>query len=219
MDGWVKIHRKIWDNPRSRDPEWTAVWLWMICRASRGGADVLWKGNRITLLPGQFTAGREQIAKDTGVNASKVKRIISCLKTDQQIDQQTSNLCSLFSITKWVDYQINDQQDGQPVTSNRPATDQQLTTKQEREEREEVIREPRTAPRETFVPPSVEEISSYCLERKNQVNAERFRDFYACKGWMVGKNKMKDWKAAVRTWEEGAKVHTPQLTSAGGYSP
>lgn len=53
----------------------------------------------------------------------------------------------------------------------------------------------------TFHKPTLEEISSYCLERKNNVNPSKFYDFYESKGWMVGKNKMKDWKACVRTWE------------------
>lgn len=57
--------------------------------------------------------------------------------------------------------------------------------------------------RKVFVPPSVEEVHEYCCERMNNVDAEAFVDFYASKGWMVGKNKMKDWKAAVRTWEKG----------------
>ena len=49
--------------------------------------------------------------------------------------------------------------------------------------------------------PTLEEIKAYCLERKNNVEAERFIDFYQSKGWLVGKSKMKDWKACVRTWE------------------
>lgn len=53
-----------------------------------------------------------------------------------------------------------------------------------------------------FRPPTVEEVEAYCLERNNKVDAERFVDFYASNGWRVGKNPMKDWKAAVRTWEK-----------------
>lgn len=52
-----------------------------------------------------------------------------------------------------------------------------------------------------FTPPSVEEVDEYCKGRKNNVDPAAFVDFYESKGWMVGKNKMKDWKAAVRTWE------------------
>jgi hypothetical protein len=52
-----------------------------------------------------------------------------------------------------------------------------------------------------FTPPSVNDVAQYCTERNNNVDAVKFVDFYASKGWMIGKNKMKDWKAAVRTWE------------------
>ena len=58
-------------------------------------------------------------------------------------------------------------------------------------------------PRKKFVKPTVEEVREYCLERKNNVNPEKFIDFYESKDWYIGKNKMKDWKAAVRTWERG----------------
>ena len=53
-----------------------------------------------------------------------------------------------------------------------------------------------------FAKPSVEEVQAYCDERDNGVDARSFVDFYESKGWMVGKNPMKDWKAAVRTWEQ-----------------
>lgn len=56
-----------------------------------------------------------------------------------------------------------------------------------------------------FIPPSVEEVEQYCLERSNNIDAQSFIDFYESKGWMIGKNKMKDWKAAVRTWERSRK--------------
>lgn len=52
-----------------------------------------------------------------------------------------------------------------------------------------------------FIKPSIEEIEQYCIERNNGINANAFYDFYESKNWMVGKNKMKDWKACVRTWE------------------
>lgn len=58
------------------------------------------------------------------------------------------------------------------------------------------------SPRSRFIPPTVEEVKAYCEERKNNVNAERFIDYYTANGWKIGKNAMKDWKAAVRTWEK-----------------
>ena len=59
-----------------------------------------------------------------------------------------------------------------------------------------------TKPSRRFTPPTVEEVQDYCWERGNAVDPQRFVDYYTSNGWMVGKNKMKDWKAAVRTWEQ-----------------
>lgn len=56
-----------------------------------------------------------------------------------------------------------------------------------------------------FTKPCIEEIQKYCLERKNNVNPNQFYDFYESKNWFIGKNKMKDWRAAVRTWERNGK--------------
>lgn len=53
-----------------------------------------------------------------------------------------------------------------------------------------------------FIPPTVQEVDAYCKERNNGIDAQSFVDFYSSKGWMIGKNKMKDWKASVRTWEK-----------------
>ena len=55
--------------------------------------------------------------------------------------------------------------------------------------------------RAIFIPPTISEVKEYCEKRKNGINPEQFVNFYQSKGWMIGKNKMKDWKAAVRTWE------------------
>ena len=52
-----------------------------------------------------------------------------------------------------------------------------------------------------FTPPTVEDVETYCRERGNNIDPERFVDFYTSKGWRVGNQKMKDWKAAVRNWE------------------
>ena len=56
-----------------------------------------------------------------------------------------------------------------------------------------------------FSPPTVENVRAYCSENGYSVDPERFVDFYKCNGWMVGKNHMKDWKAAVRSWERKEK--------------
>jgi len=56
-----------------------------------------------------------------------------------------------------------------------------------------------------FSPPTIDEVKAYCRERNKGVDPERWYNHYTANGWMVGKNKMKDWKAAVRTWETTVK--------------
>lgn len=70
-----------------------------------------------------------------------------------------------------------------------------------------------------FVAPTVEEVQAYCFERGNSVDPNQFVDFYTSKGWKVGKNPMKDWKAAVRTWEQrDSRAAQPrQLTSSNPF--
>lgn len=63
-----------------------------------------------------------------------------------------------------------------------------------------------------FMPPTVDDVRSYCKERKNDVDPERFIDFYASKGWKVGNQPMKDWKACVRTWERSSRA-SPSKTN------
>ena len=59
-------------------------------------------------------------------------------------------------------------------------------------------------PRSRFVPPTLEEVAAYCRERGKGVDPQRFHDYYTANGWTQGKGKpIKDWRAAVRTWEAG----------------
>jgi len=70
-----------------------------------------------------------------------------------------------------------------------------------------------------FSPPSVEEVREYCKSRNNGIDPEQFVAFYGSKGWMIGKNKMKDWKQAIITWESQRKQNAPEQTPtfrAGG---
>lgn len=71
----------------------------------------------------------------------------------------------------------------------------------------------------TFVKPTIEEVRAYIAEKCYHFDAERFHAFYESNGWMVGRNKMKDWKAACRTWEGNRKEESPSLFSQSEYIP
>lgn len=77
-----------------------------------------------------------------------------------------------------------------------------------------------------FVKPTVAQVKAYCAERKNRVDPQAFVDFYESKGWMVGRNPMKDWQAAIRTWEKnsnevsyGKRTGTPRVGPGQQYDP
>ena len=92
-------------------------------------------------------------------------------------------------------------------TSAEPAQKRRITVPSSSSssvEREETPPTPssESKPRKQFVTPTVDQVRAYCLERRNHVDPEKFVDHYESTGWMVGKVRMKNWKASVRTWEK-----------------
>ena len=69
-----------------------------------------------------------------------------------------------------------------------------------------------TTKRKRFEKPTLSEIKAYCIERGNKVDAQHFFDYYESNGWRVGKNSMKNWQAAVRTWEKNSYTNTTKQT-------
>ena len=77
--------------------------------------------------------------------------------------------------------------------------------------------EDESTPQKRFVKPTLEEVEAYCQERNKGVDAQRWYDYYSSNGWKVGKNPMKDWKAAVRTWERSDSNGKPKSTNFTPY--
>ena len=95
----------------------------------------------------------------------------------------------------------------QNETKTEPKTNQDVTETEPNENVNVNVNEndlKENTKRKVFTKPTVEEVKAYCVERKNNVNPDKFIDFYESKGWLIGKNPMKDWKACVRTWEKGS---------------
>ena len=128
-NGWIKLHRKLLDNPVvMKDSDHLAVWIYLLLNASHTEYPVLFGGKKISLKAGQLITGRKSIASTLGISESKVRRILDLFEIDQQIDRQRSNKNSLVSILNWDKYQIFDQQIDQQATNKRPTSDQQATT-------------------------------------------------------------------------------------------
>lgn len=95
----------------------------------------------------------------------------------------------------------------QAVTKQKPSGNQ-TETKPEPKEKDKVKEKEKDNDKKSvvrFAPPSLQDVTAYCQAKGYTVDAERFIDYYSSQGWMVGKNKMKDWKAAVRNWNRSRR--------------
>jgi hypothetical protein len=134
--GWVKLHRKLLDHPRFTDGDWLKVWTTCLVLATHRPFKVIFEGKPKTLEPGQFITSRVSLAKATGVQESKVERILLSLKSEQQIEQLSTPRNRIISIKNWEKYQSTEQQNERQLNSNRTTSEH----KQELEEGKEVFR-------------------------------------------------------------------------------
>ena len=129
MEGWIKLHRKILDNPIiMKDSDHLAVWIYLLAHATHKEYPALFKGKKIMLQPGQLITGRKTIGEALRIEETKVKRILTCFENDQQIARQRSNKNSLISILQWDKYQESAQQNAQQMPNECPADAQQVPT-------------------------------------------------------------------------------------------
>lgn len=207
-NGWIKLYRSLLDNPIvCKDTEYFTIWAYILLKATRQDTPAIFKGEKITLKPGQLLIGRQAISNHFGgkssLSESKVQRVLKTLEIEQQIEQQTSNKNRLITVINWELYQDNEQQIEQRVNNQRTTTEQQLNTNKNirsKEVKEEVLKE--------CVKPShppLQEIIDFCNQNKFIMDPEQFYNYEESKGWKVGNIPMKDWKAACRNWEKREK--------------
>ena len=123
--GYIYLHRKILENPIiMKDSDYLSTWIYLLLEATHKKMDALFKGNRITLLPGQLITGRKAISLLLCIDEAKVQRILKHFENNKQIEQQTSNKNRLITIIKWHEYQKDEQQ----VNNNCTTDEQQVNT-------------------------------------------------------------------------------------------
>lgn len=122
--GWLRLHRKLRDNPRYRDSEAVHLWIHFLLSAEFQPRSAVFQGKVVKLAPGQFISSRRELSLATGICQAKIIRIIEQLKSDQQIEQRAGSKHSMFTVRNWRDYQKTDRRNDQPADSDRSATDQ-----------------------------------------------------------------------------------------------
>lgn len=184
------------------------AWIDMLLIANHKEGYFFVRGNKVTVSRGQIGMSQESFAKRWKWSRGKVSRFILSLETDGQIVQQKNNVTTLISICNYNEYQT----DGTTDNASSSTTDGRQTVLQtDTNNKNNNLNNDNTDNKgveekaKRFVPPTIDEIKIYCLERKNKVDPDKFFNFYQSKGWMVGRSKMKDWKAAIHTWEKSEK--------------
>ena len=131
MEGWIKLHRKMLDNPIvCKDAETIAIWIYLLLNATHKEASAVFKGKKIDLQPGQLITGRKSMASKLKISESKIQRTLNCFESEHQIKQQMSNQNRLITILRWNEYQggelhlehqMNNERttDEQPVNTNK----------------------------------------------------------------------------------------------------
>jgi len=128
-EGWIAVHRSMRKNPRyKKNSAWVHVWLELLLLATHSQKETIFKGEKITLNPGQLLTGRKAISANTGVSESCVERMLKTLENEQQIKQETSNINRLITILNWNTYQLNGQQNGQRANNQRTTGEQPADT-------------------------------------------------------------------------------------------
>lgn len=186
------------------------IFIWCLLKASHKEHEQLIGLQKITLQPGQFIYGRLKASKELKIKESTVNKYMRWLKDDEIINIKSNNKFSVITIVNWALYQFEDEENNSKSNSNVTTKEQQRNTNKnvknvKNDKNKDICGA--SPQKHKFIPPTLEEIKVYCQERNNNVDPERFFNFYESKNWMVGKNKMSKWKAAISTWE---KSDTPQ---------
>ena len=215
---WIKITTDMFDNRKIKHlrklPDGNnlvLIWIMLLTMAGRCNA------NGMIFLTETFPYSPKMLADELDFEENTVKLALSVFETLGMITFDGD----FMAVTGWEEYQNVDGMEQIRI--------QNRIRKQRQREKEKAMLEDmsrdshvtvtgchatdidkdidkdikeRNIKERNIIPPTVEMVRAYCLERGNNVDAEKFCDFYESKNWYVGKNKMKDWQAAVRTWEK-----------------
>ena len=159
----------------------------------------------------EFTVAVSVLVLKSGLNAQAIKRARNRLEQDGYITWKSrgGNQAAIYHLNSLV-VQNNIKNVPQCEPQNNPQTDPQSVPQCEpqsvpinKHKLNETSKEVPKGTKKKFIPPSVEEVRAYCIERGNGIDADLFIDHYTANGWVQGQGKpIKDWKACVRTWEK-----------------
>lgn len=218
--GWVKLNRSILDHWIWQDLEFYRAWTTLIMIANYEPKRRPFNGEIVTVESGQILGSVPYFAKATGLSIKRWRTLQKLLEKDGMIQIENTPKGARLTICNYSTYQVSGHAGGTLGARNGHAKG--ITIK-----REEVkntyyhkndsigndSQSDESAPKQkrvTFHKPTFEEVAAYANERQwwDATNeAQKFYDYQESVGWTVGRKPMKDWRAAMRTWERTLPVH------------
>lgn len=122
-NGWVKLHRKILENPIVRKPNYLALWVVLLLKANHKDNKMIWNNDILIIKEGQLLTGRKELSKETGIPEGTLEGILTAMEKNQHlIQQQKTTKYRIITILNWKNYQHSDN-----TSDNKPTTNQQQT--------------------------------------------------------------------------------------------
>jgi len=164
---------------------------------------------------GQRLCSVKKLALETGLSYQQTRTALERLKLTNTITSTSFPKGTVITVKNYAEYQ---------AATNKTTPKQQQNNEPSLFNNKEIIEGTSTTSppaRKKFVPPTLKEVSAYCLEKHYHVDPELFVDHYEANGWKQGRGKpIVDWKAAVRTWERRDRSCSPERTKEDdGYGP
>jgi hypothetical protein len=213
MSGWIKLHRSIkdhWLYTEDRVFSKFEAWNDILLSVNFSDAKQVIKGKIYNIKRGESTMSLETWAKRWNWDKSKVRRFLTLLQSDGMIVLVSDNITTHLTVCNYASYQDERNASETPMKRKRNTNEIQTTPIKEEQEQQE-------QKEGKFIKPTIEDVKTYMKELGMNDISERWMSHYESNGWLVGKNKMKDWKASVRTWKlnnlqtEEIKTNKPKI--------
>ena len=208
-NGWVKIHRSLFSSKLWTSQKFTKsqAWIDLFGNANHKDGSFFIRGKEVIVLRGQIAWSQLTMAKRWRWNKRSVTRFMSGLESTHQITYQSDNVTTLITILNYDKYQSANEIMHTKVHTR--VHTRVHTNKNDKNDKKIYIlgnsaqKTDQAIKADKFVQPALNEVLDFFKAKdpgSTNSAAEKFWNFYEAKGWMVGKNKMKNWKAAVSGW-------------------
>jgi len=134
--GWIKLHRKILENPIIQKPNYLALWIILLLKANHQDKKFMWNGNIILVKEGQMITGRKELSRETSIPESTIEDILKFLERQHQIQQQKTTKYRIITIVNWVKHQDKNSKSDNKATTKQQQTD---TNKNEKNEKNNIV--------------------------------------------------------------------------------